>query len=90
MIKIEKLKGVTGFIKRDGRHVTLYVGLLLTHTELETLEANGDGILEYSVDEKEVVTREFKPAPVAPQISTTNKVLGAEATKTTKSGKVIK
>ena len=90
MIKIEKLKGITGRITRADKPVTLYVGLLLSRAELETLEASGEGVLQYSIDEMEVVTREFKSEVTKPELNSSNKSLSVEATKTTKSGKVIK
>lgn len=86
MIKIEKIKGLTGFIKRNEKQVTLYVGLLITHDELETIDVSGEGVLQYSIDELEVVTKEFKkPEPVKQPES----VKQPEPVKTTKSGKVI-
>lgn len=67
MIKIEKISATKATIERNGLRQPLILHSHISEAELATIEAE-DGIVVYSVDEREVKEATFqpKPAPVAP------------------------
>ena len=55
MIKIEQLKGgCTATIQRNGVKQPVYVGMVVTKAEIESLELS-QGTLVYTIDEQEIV-----------------------------------
>lgn len=70
MIKIEQLKsGCTATIQRNGVRQPVYVGMVVTKAELDSLEI-AQGTLVYTIDEEQVVELGQK-APVEITISDT-------------------
>jgi hypothetical protein len=75
MIKIEQLKGgCTATIERNGVRQPVYVRMVVTKAELDSLETTG-GTLVYTIDEEQIV-EVGETAPV--QITVTDTVVTAE------------
>lgn len=62
MIKIERSTAINATIVRNDRHQPVTLNMIITVEELASLTADSGSIL-YSVDEMEVKTVEFQPAP---------------------------
>lgn len=64
MIKIEALlNGCKATIVRHGHSMPVYLGMLMTLEELETLKLLS-GSITYSVEEVDVITKHHEPEPV--------------------------
>jgi len=67
MIKIEALlNGGKATIIRHGNTMPVYLGMLMTKEELDTLKLLS-GSITYSVEELDVITKHYEPEPVANQ-----------------------
>jgi hypothetical protein len=68
------------FITRNGTRQTAKNNMVISEQELATIEVLA-GTLLYSIDESKLVTVEAPPAPPAPVVASTTKVIRASKTK---------
>lgn len=74
MIKIEAIASGKAAITRHGKPMPIYLGMLMTYEEVETLVLSPGCSVTYSVDELEVITK-VEPEKAQPPIQSTKKVV---------------
>lgn len=80
-IKLERISEPgKAFIVRNNIKQAAQNNMVITEQELATLEVQAGTVL-YSINESELITVEAPPAPVAPVVTSTTKVVRASKTK---------
>lgn len=76
MIKIEALlNNCKATIIRHGKPMPVYLGMLMTREELETLKIL-QGTITYSVEETDVITKHYEADPKPePAVQSTKKII---------------